>query len=212
MGKTIHQPFDFGLVESTKTLAFESIVCLNSDGFFEELESRQGSMANKLSNFYAFLRGKECPYSQFAKYVVCGGISVSIDTLVFYLFAWLVFPCMRASDPVARFLEWIGFEVRAATEDELARNFLIIKAICFVVSNGVVYLLNVLFVFEAGRHKKVFEIMMFFGASLFQFFFIWLGRVLISDYGWEVTYSNIAMLAVGVVVNYFVRKFLIFKR
>ncbi len=165
-----------------------------------------------MSSLSAFLRRKDNSFTQFVKYVFCGGTSVVIDTLTFYLLAWLVFPCMRASDPVARFIEYIGFEVQAATEEELARNFLIIKAICFVVSNSVVYLLNVWFVFEGGRHKRPMEVILFFGASLFQFVFIWLGRVLISDFGWEVTYSNISMLVLGVIMNYFVRKFVVFKR
>ena len=164
------------------------------------------------SSLSAFLRRKDNPYAQFIKYVFCGGTSVAIDTLVFYLLAWLVFPCMRASDPIARFIEYFGFEVPTVTEGELARNFLVIKAICFVVSNTVVYLLNILFVFEAGRYRRPMEVVLFFGASLFQFAFIWLGRVLISDFGWEVTYSNISMLVLGIIMNYFIRKFVVFKR
>ena len=163
------------------------------------------------SSLSAFLHRKDCVHTQFVKYVFCGGTAMAIDTLVFYLLAWLVFPCMRATDPVARFLEYIGFVVQAATEDELRRNYLVIKAICFVVSNTVVYLLNILFVFEAGRHRRPVEVALFFGASLFQFFFIWLARLLIQA-GWEVTYSNFAMLVLGVIVNYFIRKFLVFKR
>jgi putative flippase GtrA len=143
--------------------------------------------------------------------VFCGGTAVAVDTITFYLLAWLVLPCMRASDPVARLIEWVGFEIQMATEEEIKRNFFIIKGICFIVSNSVVYLLNVLFVFQSGKHKRIVEVLMFFGASLFQFFFIWLGRVLITDFGLEVTYSNITMLSIGILVNYFIRKFVIFK-
>ena len=163
------------------------------------------------SRIKEFLHHKENPFVQFVKYVLSGGTAVAVDTLLFYLLAWLVFPCMRLSDPVARFIQMLGFEVHEATEDELKRNFLIIKGICFLVSNAVVYVLNILFVFESGRHRRPVEIALFFGFSLLQLVFIWIARVLIVA-GWEVTYSNLTMLAVGVVVNYFVRKFLVFKR
>ncbi len=164
------------------------------------------------SSISGFLRRKDNPFTQFVKYVFCGGTSVMVDTLTFYLLAWHVFPCMRESDPVAQFLTLLGFDVVPATEAQLARNFLIIKGFCFIASNSVVYLLNILFVFETGRHKRTTEVALFFGASLFQFFFIWLGRLLVTEFGWEVTYSNIAMLTIGIIFNYFIRKFFIFKR
>ena len=53
--------------------------------------------------------------------------------------------------------------------------------------------------------------LLFFGSSLFQFFFIWLGSVLISQFGWEVTYSNISMLMTSLIINFVIRKTLIFK-
>jgi putative flippase GtrA len=65
-------------------------------------------------------------------------------------------------------------------------------------------------VFQAGRHRKSLEILLFFGSSLFQFFFIWLGGVLITVFKWEVTYSNIAMLIVALVVNFVLRKKVVF--
>lgn len=163
------------------------------------------------SKLTAFLHNKENQVVQFVKYVFCGGAAVAIDTFTFYLLAWLVFPCLRASDPVARFLLAVGFEVQRATEEQLARNYLIIKLFCFILSNGVVYLLNRQYVFESGRHRRPVEIGLFFGASLFQFLFIWIAQLLIKA-GWEVTYSNLSMLVVGVIVNYFIRKYLVFKK
>ena len=163
------------------------------------------------SRVAAFLKGKDSPVAQVIKYIVCGGLSVAVDQAVFYLLAWLVLPCMRASDPVFRLLVAMGFSVQAASEDELKRNYWIIKVICFLLSNAVVYVLNVHFVFNAGRHRKLVEILLFFGFSLFQLFFIWFGGVLITVFKWEVTYSNIAMLVVGITVNYIVRKKIVFK-
>lgn len=157
-----------------------------------------------------FLERKDSSFLQILKYVLCGGLSVLVDQFFFYLMAWLIWPCLRATDPVFRILETLGFSVREASEAELARNFWIIKAICFLLSNAVVYLLNVRYVFQAGRHRKSLEILLFFGSSLFQFFFIWLGGVLITVFKWEVTYSNIAMLIVALVVNFVLRKKVVF--
>ncbi|MDF7798958.1 GtrA family protein [Pontiellaceae bacterium B1224] len=159
----------------------------------------------------AFLREKDSFAAQVVKYLVSGGISVVVVQVTFYLLAWLVLPCMRATDPVARLLVTLGFTVEAASEAELKRNFWIIMVICFLLSNAVAYLLNMLFVFNTGRHRKVIEILLFFGASLLQFLFIWIGGILISVFKWEVTYSNLAMLAAGLIVNYLVRKYIVFR-
>jgi len=168
-------------------------------------------MKSVRSSLSGFLYQKDCPYVQLVKYGVCGGLSVIVDQITFYLLAWLALPCLRASDPAARLLEWAGCAVRAVSEAELERNYWIIKAVCFLVSNAVVYVLNVLFVFKPGRHGKWIEILLFFGFSLFQFFFIWLGGVLITVYNWEVTYANVTMLIVSMMVNYWVRKKFVFK-
>jgi len=167
-----------------------------------------------LRNLNTFLRRKECPYyAQFAKYVICGNIAVAVDATAFYLLAWLVFPCLQAGDPAARLLSSLGFAVRQVSEDVLIRNYWIIKIICFFLSNGTVYVLNALYVFEGGRHHRLKEVLLFFGITLVIFLSgTWLGAFLISHCGWQTTYTYVFMLAVGVVANYTCRKFLIFKR
>lgn len=162
-------------------------------------------------NINAFLKEKDSSIAQVIKYVMCGGLSVVVDQVVFYLLAWLVWPCLRSTDPFFRLIEWVGFLIHEPSEAELEHNYWVIKAICFLASNAVVYVLNIRFVFEAGRHRKPVEILLFFGSSLFQFFFIWLGGVLITVYHWEVTYSNITMLVVAMLVNFIIRKKIIFK-
>lgn len=163
------------------------------------------------SRLIAFMKSKDSPVAQVFKYVMCGSASVIVDQITFYLLAWLFLPCLRASDPIANFIEMIGFSVQQVGEAELERNYWIIKVICFLISNAVVYILNVLFVFETGRHRKALEILLFFGSSLFQFFFIWLGGLLITQYNWEVTYANVTMLLVAMMVNYVIRKKVVFK-
>ena len=84
---------------------------------------------------------------------------------MFYLLAWLVFPCLQLGDPVARLLGLLGFSVREVSVDILIKNYWIVKVICFLFSNGIVYLLNILYVFESGRHHRVKEMTLFFSIS-----------------------------------------------
>lgn len=162
------------------------------------------------ANLSIFLRRKDRLHWQVIKYVMCGGLSVAVDQIVFYLMALWVLPCLRSTDPVLQLLSSIGLSVKTAEEGEIIRNFWIIKGICFILSNTLVYLLNARYVFHTGRYRKRVEIILFFGSSLFQFFFIWLGGLLITMFKWEVTYSNIVMLIVGITMNYIVRKKIVF--
>ncbi len=169
-------------------------------------------MAGFISNFYSFLRRKECPYSQVAKYVVCGGIAVGVDALAFYLLAWLAFPCLQPADPAARILTLLGFAVREVSAEVLIRNYWIIKVICFFLSNGVVYVLNVLYVFESGRHHRGKEVSLFFAVSALIFISgTSLGAVLIQRYGWHMTYTYVFILSLGIVANFLLRKLVVFK-
>jgi len=166
-----------------------------------------------LTNIHDFLSRKENPYSQFAKYIVCGGISVVVDAIVFYLLAWLAFPCLQAGDPATKILELLGFTVRQVSAEVIVRNYWIIKGFCFFASNITVYVLNVLYVFERGRHSRHHEVLLFFSISLFVFLGgTWFGTVLIEHAGWHTTYAYLFVLALGVVTNYALRKFLVFKR
>lgn len=166
-----------------------------------------------LKNIHDFMRRKECPYTQFVKYIFCGGVSVLVDAMVFYLLGWLVFPCLQLDDPVAKIIEWMGGSVRAVDANTIVRNYLFVKVFCFFASNITVYLLNVLYVFESGRHRRHHEILFFFSISLFVFLGgTWLGAVLIGSFDWATTYAYLLVLALGVVTNYALRKFLVFKR
>ncbi len=160
---------------------------------------------------FEFLLQKGGSCSQFTRYIFCGGISVFIDQLIFYTLAWLVFPALRQTDPFAKALVAMGMAAREVSEEELNTNYWIIKAICFIASNAMAYLLNVLLVFQGGRHQRSVEILMFFGFSLLQFCYIWLGGILISRLGWEVTHANLSVLIFGTITNYVARKKIIFK-
>lgn len=164
------------------------------------------------TNLHGYLSRKECPYTQFVKYVFCGGISVVVDALVFYLLVWLVFPCLTPGDPAAKLLGLLGFSIQEVSPEVIVRNYWIIKVFCFFASNTTVYILNVLYVFEAGRHRKHHEALLFFLVALFVFLGgTWLGTLFIK-WGWHTTYAYLFVLALGIVTNYALRKFVVFKR
>ena len=111
-----------------------------------------------VSSLYSALRRKECPYTQFVKYVASGGVALAVDQVVFYFLAWMVFPSLRASDPVARLIVAAGLPFEEATGRVLQLNYWINKIICFVVSVLVVYVLNVVFVLLADRDLSLIRL------------------------------------------------------
>ena len=157
-----------------------------------------------------FLRRKD-GVQQLVKYVFCGGVSVVVDQTVFYILAWLMLPILPVDDPFARLIGLFGLSVKEVQAERFYFNYWVIKAVCFLVSNAVVYLLNVLYVFHGGRHKRRIEVVLFFGFSLLQFFYIWLGGVLMTVFGWQPTYANLTMLILGIATNYVARKKVVFK-
>jgi len=145
----------------------------------------------------AFLNEKDNPIVQFLKYGICGGLATAVDMVVFFLFAWLVFPALTESDPFVKLLGFFNFDVQLVSESLRLRNYWIDKVICFMFSNLAAYVLNVLFVFKAGKHKRHHEM-------------IFAGDALIRFCGLDTTYSYIAAMISALLINYAGRKFLIF--
>ena len=149
---------------------------------------------------------------QFFKYGICGGIATGVDMGVFFLFAWLVFPALTESDPFTKLIGFFHFDVRIVSESLRLQNYWIDKVICFMFSNLTAYILNVLFVFKAGKHKRHHEMLLFFGLSTISFVIgTFAGDVLIRFCGLDTTYSYIAAMISALMINYAGRKFLIFK-
>ncbi|HNX53712.1 MAG TPA: GtrA family protein [Pontiellaceae bacterium] len=159
----------------------------------------------------AFLSEKENPFVQFIKYGMCGGAATAVDMTVFFLFAWLVFPALTESDPFTKLLGFLNFDIRTVSETVRLRNYWIDKAICFLFSNFTAYVLNVLFVFKAGKHKRHHELMLFYAVSLVSFFIgTFIGAWLIQGFGLDTTYSYVAAMISALLINYAGRKFFIF--
>jgi putative flippase GtrA len=160
----------------------------------------------------AFLSEKENPFVQFIKYGLCGGMAPAVDMMVFFLFAWLVFPALTASDPFAKLLGVFHLDIRIVSESVRLRNYWIDKVVCFMFSNLTAYILNVLFVFKAGKHKRHHELMLFYAVSTISFIFgTTAGDLLIRFGGLDTTYSYVAAMISALLINYAGRKFVIFK-
>jgi putative flippase GtrA len=159
----------------------------------------------------SFLREKENPAVQFIKYGLCGGAATAVDMAVFFLLAWLVFPALTESDPFARLLGFFRFEIHAVDEANRLRNFWIDKTLCFLVSNFTAYVLNVCFVFKAGRHRRHHELILFYAVSLAAFFLgTASGDLLIRFAGLDTTWSYLTAVVAALLINYTGRKFFIF--
>ena len=159
----------------------------------------------------AFLNEKDNPVVQFLKYGICGGLATGVDMVVFFLFAWLVFPALTESDPFVKLLGFFSFDVQMVSESLRLRNYWLDKVICFMFSNLTAYVLNVLFVFKAGKHKRHHEMILFFALSLVSFLVgTFAGDALIRFCGLDTTYSYIAAMISALLINYAGRKFLIF--
>ena len=86
------------------------------------------------------------------------------------------------------------------------------NSLAFFLSNTVAYLLNVTFVFKAGRHNRRTEVGLFFLASAIGFFpALYSLDIMIRTFSLNTHIANIGFPAVAAVGNFFARKFLIFK-
>ncbi len=145
---------------------------------------------------------------QFIKYALAGGLATVTHILVFHLTAWLLFPALQEKDHLVRLC---NLRLRPIEERYRARNSMICNTLAFLISNLVAYITNILWVFEAGRHPFVIEILLFYAVSGIS---ILIGTLLmgflIKRFGMLTTYAFAANIFSAVMINYAVRKFFIF--
>ncbi len=146
---------------------------------------------------------------QFIKYAIAGGIATVVHTVLFFFLAWKVLPALTADDPIARLFTIPASEI---SDSLRAWHAGVDNAIAFLFSNFVVYLINIAWVFESGRHSRAKELGMFYGvAAISVFIGIGLQSFLIGRFGIPTTYAFGAMILVCLLINYAMRKFFIFK-
>jgi putative flippase GtrA len=149
------------------------------------------------------------PLVQFIKYAIAGGIATAVHVFLFYFCALKVLPALNQHDVLAGLLH-----LRVATVSDAirARNSVIDNVIAFIFSNLTAYLINIVWVFESGRHHRVVEIGFFYlvsgistliGSAL-QYF-------LIRRFGIMTTVAFGANVVVSLLINFVLRKYAVFK-
>jgi putative flippase GtrA len=148
------------------------------------------------------------PLIQFIKYGLAGGVATGAHILVFHLAAWKLFPALQANDWFVKIFKLSMAEESTALR---ARNSMIDNGIAFMFSNMVAYVINIYWVFEPGRHPWYIQISLFYlvsgvsiviGTSLMGW--------LIRRFGMSTTYAFIANLVSALLINFAMRKFVIF--
>jgi putative flippase GtrA len=156
-----------------------------------------------------FTGRQHTPLVQFLKYAIAGGIATGVHILLFYGCAWKLLPALTATDPVVKALH---LQVVAVSDAIRARNSMIDNVVAFIFSNMTAYLINILWVFESGRHHRVLEIAFFYlvsgismviGSALMGF--------LIQQFGLLTTLAFSANVLVSLMINFVLRKYFIFK-
>ena len=154
------------------------------------------------------------PFWQFVKYGAIGVMATLVQTGVFYLLASTCLKCLTADDVAVKLL---GLPAASFTGEEawcLSRGMLAAyaTAVGFFVANVFCWLMNRWFVFRPGKFRWYVEFAMFFGASALATV-IALGtmKVLIDSFGMMTTLAVVVEVVVSFLVNFFIRKFYIFK-
>lgn len=150
------------------------------------------------------------PLVQFAKYVVAGGIATAVSIVLFYTLGSTLWPCLTENDLIRRLLSLPA--AVGITDGTRGWRAVYCSATAFMVSNGVAYVANVLFVFRGGRHPWLVEIGLFYlvsgvaaGVGTLTM------KLLISEAGLTTTTAFGANLVSALLINYAMRRFVIFK-
>lgn len=149
------------------------------------------------------------PVVQFIKYGIAGGMATATHIIIFFLCGWFLLPCLTQGDITVRLL---GLTAPAITEAARVWNAGVCNALAFLVSNTLCYVLNRLFVFKPGRHHYVLEFLLFFAVSgVSMVIGTTIQTFLIKCYGTQTTLAFGANILCALLINYAMRKFVIFK-
>jgi putative flippase GtrA len=176
---------------------------------------RQSIMTSAITETFAFLRENDLktifsrirerrvpPLVQFFTYAMCGVMATVVHTGTVMVLSQTLFPAGK------------GMLVDGAVLEEAVRkhNLLVNNCIGFPLGCIVAYVTNILFVFTPGRHSKLKEMFMFFGVAACGFFpSLWIIDFLVGKYGVPSVIAQCAFILTSFLVNFLMRKFVIFK-
>lgn len=146
---------------------------------------------------------------QFFKYALCGGTATLTDYAVSFLIAWIWLPALNGNELLVQLFD---LQINAVSDDIRLKNFIIGSIIAFMAANLVAYILNVLFVFKAGKHDRWKEIGLFYLVSAMSVGIgVAIGASLIPSLGLPHDYSYIAKIISTTLINFVARKYIIFR-
>ncbi len=146
---------------------------------------------------------------QFIKYGIAGGVATVTNIILFQLAAWLIWPCLEDKSLLVKI-----FNLSVPVLENSVRGWHAVysNVLAFMIANFVAYILNIKFVFKAGRHHWAVEVGLFYLVSGISMV---LGTILmkwlISHYGMSTDIAFFANMVTAILINYAVRKFFIFK-
>jgi putative flippase GtrA len=169
-----------------------------------------GNAGHQMRSFLRQFKGRQhTPLVQFIKYAIAGGIATAVHISLFYFCAVKLLPALNQGDALAGLLH---LHVREVSNVIRARNSVIDNVIAFIFSNLTAYLINVAWVFESGRHHRVLEIGFFYLVSGIS---VVIGSalmgVLIGRFGIMTTVAFGANVLASLMINFVLRKYVIFK-
>jgi putative flippase GtrA len=146
---------------------------------------------------------------QFVKYGISGCIATLTHIIVFHLVAWKIFFALQMDD---WFVRYLNIPIQELDDTTRSRNSMKSNVVAFLISNLVAYLLNIYWVFVPGRYHWIAEIGLFYLVSAVA---IVIGTAvmgfLIRRFGMLTTYAFGSNIVAGLMINYAMRKFFIFK-
>ena len=163
-----------------------------------------------MRNFLRQFKGRQHgPLVQFNKYGIAGGIATAVHVSLFYFCAVKLLPALNQGDALAGLLH---LHVVVVSDAIRARNSVIDNVIAFMFSNLTAYLINIIWVFESGRHNRVVEIGFFYLVSgISTFIGSALMGFLIGRFGITTTVAFGANVIVSLMINFVLRKRVVFK-
>ena len=154
------------------------------------------------------------PFAQFVKYGAIGVAATAVQFAVFYVLASTCLKCLTPDDKAVKLLGLPSVAFTGAEPWYEARWFLagVATAAGFTVANVFCCLMNRAFVFRPGRFRWYAEFGMFFGvAALATAIALAIQSVLIEFVGMTTSAAVVIEVAVSFMLNFFARKFFIFR-
>jgi len=160
-------------------------------------------LKNDLKTILIRVRNRDVPATvQFLVYATCGVIATVIHQGLVAVLSFTAIPALK------------GMIVNgvALTEEMRKHNLLLNNIIAFPFGAVAAYFTNILFVFTPGRHSKWKELALFFSVAACGFFpGLWVIDFLVGRYQVPSAVAQLAFVFTSFMVNYAMRKFVIFK-